>query len=810
MIKNYFKIALRNLTKNRSHAFINILGLAIGVACCILIMLWVTDEVSYDKWNEKYDRIYRTTAEINFGGTHRHYTSVPAPLSAALINEFPEIETSTRFRQMGSSIIFKDANSVYEEEGVRCDSTIFDVFSLKLLQGNPKNALSAPMTMVISEKMAKKFFPNEEPMGQSLKIDNLREYTVNGVVQNTPSNSHFDFDFYLSLTGFEEAEDPMWLSNNFPTYYVLKEGVDPLAFEAKVYPYLMNKYTQPQIETVLGKPYEEFAKTGAFIKYFSQPLSDIHLKSNLEGELGANGSVQYVWLFSLAALFILLIACVNFMNLSTARSMIRAKEIGVRKVLGSMRSNLINQFLIEAILLTALAFLIGLTISNFALPYFNELTGKELTFPFLQLNFWLIILGSIIIVGLIAGSYPAFYLSGFKPIKTLSGKFLNKGGNLNLRNSLVVFQFLIAVFMIIGTLVIKEQLGFIQNKKLGFEREQILILDNCEALREKVFSLKNELLNNPKITNATVSGFLPVPSYRSDSPLCKHSQIQEDNCVSMQMWNIDEDYIPVFSMELVAGRNFSPEMASDSNAIIINESAAKLFGFEDAVGKNIYGDPNFDPQAGKPLPPRQIIGVVKDFHFESLRENIRPLSFWLNPYPGKLSLKVKTEDISGLINEIESDWKEHASGLPLSYRFMDDSFNRIYRSEERISSIFSIFSLLSIFIACLGLFGLATFSVERRIKEIGVRKVLGASTINIIGLLSKDFLKLVIIALIIAIPLAWYFANNWLADFAYQAQIPWWLFAFAGLMAIVIAFLTVSIQSTKAALNNPVNSLRND
>ena len=809
MFKNYFKIAWRNLTTNRSHALINLLGLAIGIACCLLILLWVVDELSYDRWNEKADRTYRIAPEINFGGSHRHYAVAPAPLAEALRADFPEVETAVRFRDYGKSLVKRDVQNFNEPNIIYCDSTLFSVFSLKMVKGNAKTALAPPNTVVINETTAQKYFPNDDPIGKTLTFDNRRDYTVTGIIEDMPANSHFNFDFFVSLTGRQEANDGMWLSNNFQTYYVLREGTDAATFEAKAYPHLMEKYLSPQIEAIIGKSYSELTSTGAFINYHFQALTDIHLQSDLVAEMGPNGSIQYIWIFSTAALFILLIACVNFMNLSTARSAVRAKEIGVRKVLGSMRSHLINQFLLESVVMAALAFSIGLLLAHLALPYYNNLADKTLSLPLTNLPFWSISLLTIVGVGLLAGSYPAFYLSAFKPIKTLSGKFMEKGGNLSLRNGLVVFQFLIAVLLIIGTLVINRQMNFIQNKKLGFERNQVLILDNAESLRSKALTLKKELLNNPKISNATVSGFLPIPSYRSDSPMCKGQKIDDENCVQFQMWNIDEDYIPTLSMELVAGRNFSPDMPTDSNAVIINETAARKLGFEQPIGQKIYGDnQNFNPEEG--MPSKTIIGIVKDFHFESLRQNIGAVSFWLNPYPGFIVLKVDTDNLPDLIADVERKWKAFAPDQPFAYRFMDESFNQVYRSERRISSLFSIFSGLSIFIACLGLFGLAAFATERRTKEIGIRKVLGASAANLVILLSKDFLKLVLIALITAIPIAWYAMNGWLEDFAYAVEIDWWVFVIAGLAAITIAFLTVSFQSVKAALANPVQSLRSE
>ena len=808
MLKNYIKLSWRNLTKNRSHALINLLGLAIGIACCLLIMLWVTDELSFDKWNEKADRIYRVAPEVKFGGTHKQFAVSPPTLAGALRNDFPEVETAVRFRQYGSSMVKRNNQSFNESNIIYCDSTIFDVFSLQMIKGNPKESLTAPNTVVINSSMAQKYFPNENPIGAILKFDNQNDFTVTGVIKDMPENSHFNFDFFVSLTDMKEAQDGLWIANNFQTYYVLREGVDAATFETKAFPFLLDKYIAPQVSQMFGMPFEELEKSGSFIKYHYQPLTDIHLTSDLVAELRPNGNIQYVWTFSLVALFILLIACVNFMNLSTARSSVRAKEIGVRKVLGSLRGSLIQQFLVESVLIAGLAFVIGLVITFIALPYFNNLADKQLSLPFGNIIFWITTIVGVLFIGLLAGSYPAFYLSSFKPIKTLKGNFLDKGGNLNLRNSLVVFQFLIAVLLIVGTLVINQQIHFIQNKKIGFERNQVLILENAETLGDRAFTLKKELLSHSKISQVSVSGYLPVPSNRSESPLCKTQEIREDNCVSIQMWEIDEAYIPTFGMELVAGRNFSPDMPTDSNAVVINETAAKLYGFEDPIGQKIFGGPNFNPQNGEPLETKTIIGVVKDFHYESLRQNISALSMWLNPYSGNLSLKINTDEIPTLLSDIEMSWKKVAPELPFSYRFLDESFNQVYRTETRISSLFSIFSGLSIFIACLGLFGLAAFTTERRFKEIAVRKVLGASATNLVGLLSKDFLKLVVFSLIISIPFAWYLMNQWLADFAYRIDFDWSKVLLAGVIAILIAFVTVSLHTVKAARVNPSENLK--
>ena len=466
MYKNYLKLAFRNLTRNKSNSIINVVGLSIGIACCLLILLWVADELSYDNWNAKADRTYRVASEINFGGSLQTYAVSPAPLAQALINDFPEVEAAVKFRDYGSVLVKRTSENYKEREVLYADSTLFDVFDLELLKGD-KSALTEPNAVVISAAMEAKYFKNEDPLGKTLTIDNQTVLKVTGVIKDIPHNTHFKADFLISLTGAPEANNGIWLSNNFPTYYVLKEGVDHAAFEAKVSPHIMSKYISPQIETMMGVSYDEMIKSGAYINYFYQPLRDIHLHSDLVAELAANGSIQHVWIFLSAAFFILIIACVNFMNLTTARSALRAKEIGMRKVLGSLKQNLVTQFLCESLVLTSVAFVISMIIAQATLPAYNTLANKALAIPYGDPMFWGVSLIGILVVGLLAGSYPAFFLSGFKPIHTLSGRLSSKYGNVNLRNGLVIFQFLIAAILIIGTLGIQKQMNFIQNKRTG-------------------------------------------------------------------------------------------------------------------------------------------------------------------------------------------------------------------------------------------------------------------------------------------------------------------------------------------------------
>lgn len=810
MFKNYFKIAIRNLTRNKSNSVINVLGLSIGIACCLLILLWVHDELSYDNWNSKADRTFRLSAEINFAGSHQTYAVAPAPLASALMQDFPEVESAVRFRDYGSYLVKRDFQNYKERRVLYADSTLFKVFDLKLLNGD-MSALYQPNSVVISESMTKKYFGEEEAMGQTLTFNNDQEYEITAVIEDMPENSHFIADFFLSLTGMQEADNGVWVSHNFPTYFVLKQGTDPDAFLAKMFPHLVEKYIAPQLLTIAGVTYDELLESGAFINYYFQPLRDIHLHSDLVAELAPNGSIQYVWIFLSAALFILLIACVNFMNLTTAHSAMRSKEIGVRKVMGSLKGNLIGQFLCESFLLTFVAFILGLGFAHLALPGYNELASKNLFIPYLQPSFWLVALGGIFVVGVLAGSYPAFYLSSIKPIHTLSGNLSEGKGNASLRNGLVVFQFMIAVVLIVATMGIQKQMAYVQNKKMGFDREQVLILNDAYALGNNTQAYKKQIKELPTVLNATLSGYLPVPSNRSDSPLCKSTEMREDNCVAMQIWDVDEDYIETLGMTLLDGRNFNEKMATDSQSVIINETAARLFGFDEPVGQTIYGNQGFaDPNGPNEMNPVKIIGVVEDFHFESLRENIRALSLVLSPSASSLSVKLASGDPRETIAYLEDKWKEMAPGQPFSYQFMDESFDRMYQKELRVGTIFKLFSGLGIFIACLGLFGLAAFATQRRTREIGIRKVLGASSMGIVSLLSKDFLRLVIFALIIGIPVAWYLMNQWMTNFEYRTEIDVWLFILAGLTAIIIAFATVSFHSFKSAVSNPVESLRTE
>ncbi len=821
MWQNYLKTAWRNLLKNKGFSLINIAGLAIGIACCLLIMLFVVNELSYEKWNPKADRIVRPVSDIRFGGEHFEMSVVSSVVGPDCGAELPEVENWCRFRNYGSYLI-KPANSDQlnqdEHDVLLVDSTFFHLFPVPLLEGDATKCLTQPDAIAISQSAAERYFDSPQAaMGQVLLLQNEERRVITAVFEDIPSNTHFAADFLLSLNGNGEiANGPRYwaMDNNFQTYLLLKEGTNKEDFASKFADYSRAKISLTA-QQIMGTTIEEIEATGQYARYHLQEIPDIHLYSDLSVELAPNGSIQYVWIFSAIALFILLIACINFMNLSTARSSNRAREIGMRKILGSRRAGLIQQFLSESTLIAALAVVLALQLAVLALPWYNELAGQELTMPWASPLFWGALIGTIVMVGLLAGSYPAFFLSAFDALKVLKGEFTGRKKGVGFRSTLVVFQFVTSVTLIIATLLVFKQLNYIQNKSLGFDKSQVLILRNAYALGDQLNAMKENIQQMPAVKQVTLSSFLPVPSARSDNSFSKSRNMNQNDAVNMQTWYIDDDYLETMGIELAQGRNFDENQGTDSTAIILNETAARLFGItpgEDLSGKRVYRpDPDVN---GKPGPDDfweyRVIGIVENFHFSSLRNNIGPLCFVFDPSWGNLSIRYEAAATSSVIAALEKNWKNMAPDQPFDYDFMDEAFNAQYESEQRIGNIVGIFTLLSIFISCLGLFGLASYATEQRTKEIGIRKVLGASVGNIVGLMSRDFLKLVILGVLIAIPLGWWGMSKWLEDFAYRVEIGWWTFALAGLMALIVAFLTISIQSVRAATADPVDSLRSE
>jgi len=807
MIKNYLKTALRNLSKNKFYTTINIIGLAAGLATCLLIFLYVLDELSYDKYNKKAVRIFRVNNEIKFGGNYADLAVAPALMGPTMVKEFPAVQQYTRIKWYGGFLVRKGNQNLREGRVGYGDSTLFDVFTLPMLDGDPRTALKEPHSLVITETIAKKYFDRTDVVGEMMLINDTGNYKITGVIKDIPPQSHFYFDFFVPFIENEDSRSTNWLSENYNTYVVLRQASDAKKLEPELNK-MMDRYVAPELKQVINLSLDDFKKSGGYIRASFTPLTDIHLHSNKIAELWGNGNMQFVYIFSAVAVFILLIACVNFMNLSTARSSNRAKEVGVRKVLGSLRKNLIQQFLTESVLISFIALALAVLMAWLLLPYFNQLSGKSIHVSALtQPSMLASLVALMLAVGLLAGSYPAFFLSAFQPIVVLKGKLAAGFKRSWLRNGLVIFQFFISILLIIGTVVIYTQLNYIRSKDIGFNRKQVLVLNSTDALRDQATTFKNELLQISGVENATLSGFLPVNYNRSNDALFTTPALDQKTAMSSQVWPVDDNYIPTLNMKVIQGRNFSPQFPTDSTAIIINEAAAKFLNTKEILDKKLYRIQDIQT---KKVDVLHVIGVVKDFNFSSLRQVVTPLAFVLKKETSNISVRVSTAKIPSIIAQIENKWKALAPNLPLDYSFMDEQFNQLYTTEQQTGRIFITFAVLAILIACLGLFGLVTYAAEQRTKEIGIRKVLGADVGNIVAMISKDFLRLVVIASVIAFPVAWWAMHKWLQDFAYRVSISWWVFVFAAAMAVIIALLTISFQAIKAAIANPVKSLRTE
>ena len=807
MFKNYLKTAFRNLSKSKFYTSINIVGLAVGLATCLLILLYVKDELSFDKYNTRAERIYRVNNEIKFGNNYFDLAVCASLQGSTMVREIPQVEQYTRIRWYGSFLVKKGSENLQEGRVGYADSTLFDVFTLPVIAGNPKTALKEYHSLVITESIAKKYFDNTEVVGKTMLINDTGNYKITAVIKDIPKQSHFNFDFFVPMMESSGSNEDNWLSENWNTYILLKPNADIKQVEAELNPF-MDRHVGPQLNSVIHQTIDDFKKSGGFIRASLTPLAAIHLHSNKTGELDGNGDAQRVYIFSGIAFLILLIACVNFMNLSTARSSNRAKEVGVRKVLGSLRISLVQQFLTESLVISFIALVISLTVAWLLLPYFNQLAGKEIQSNILfqpDTLFWLVVL--MLIVGLLAGSYPAFFLSAFQPIDVLKGRLAGGFKRSWLRSSLVIFQFFISIALIFGTVVIYGQLNYIHNKDIGFNRNQIITINHTNVLGTQTATFRSELLQISGVQNATMSGFLPVNYNRNNNSYFTSQSLDPTTGMSMQSWLVDENYLPTLDIKLLQGRNFSPSFITDSTAIIINEAAANFLGGKNLLNKKLF---SINDIKTKKLNENHIVGIIRNFNFSSLRDVVTPLALFLGKDNGNISIRIRSTNLPDVIAQVKNKWKAISPSQPFDYSFMDEDFNKLYTTEQRTGQICIAFAVLAIVIACLGLFGLVTYAAEQRLKEIGIRKVLGANVSNIVSMISKDFMKLIGIASLIAFPLAWWAMNRWLQDFAYRIGISWWAFALAGLITLLIALLTICFQAIKAAVANPVNSLRSE
>lgn len=813
MLKNIFKVALRNLFKDRFYSFLNILGLSIGIAASFLIVLYVVDELSYEQSFKDKERIYRVATAANFGdGQLTNIAASSAPMASGFKSQIPEVESITRFQPITLNITQGD--KFYKEDKVMfADSTFFDVFSYEVLEGEPANILVEPNSLVITRSIAIKYFGEEalksgNIIGEILKTDR-GAFGITGILEDFKGNSHIDFDMLVSMSTNQDALNPIWISMNYFTYLKLIPNVEPEVLSDKFRDMIM-QFVVPQVVQYMSFPETELTpeKVDQNFKFYLQPLTDIYLTSNLYAEFSANSNIQYVYIFSAIAIFIIVIACINFMNLATARSAKRAKEVGIRKTLGSTSNKITSQFMLESFIFVFIAMLISLGLTEaFRIP-FNTLAGKDLSFNIFQ-NPWIMymVIGFTLIIGLLAGSYPAFYLTRFNPVDVLKGSISSGKKNSTFRSVLVVIQFIISIGLIVSTLLVYKQMKYIQTRNLGFDKENVIVLKNASRLGEMAQPLKQMLENESEVITASFTTHVPSQGYWSTA-----FKTEDDEATDHILFYgfSDFEYDKLMDFEMKQGRYFSRDFPSDSSAIVINEEAAFALGLsgndcKDAIGK-ILETLNFDGNRIK----IEIVGVVRNFNFKSLHNPIEGMAIRLGSFGDNLAVRVHSGDHRATLEKFESIWKENAPSLPFEYSFLDEDYEQMFVKEARMSSIFTIFSVLAIVIACMGLFGLAAYTAEQRTKEIGIRKAMGASSSSVVGLLTREFTKLVIISFVIAIPISWYLMKQWFAVFAYKTSMGAWPFILAGVIALLIAWFTVSYQSIKAAIANPVDSLRDE
>lgn len=802
MFKNHLRIAWRNIKKDKLFTTIKIGGFAVGIAACLLIALFIGNELSYDTHYQNKNRIYRVVMQGTMAGELLKSVHFQLPFAETLETTFPEvlkagkINTSELFgagrrplRAAGTS------QNNFEEGFIYADQQVFDILELELAEGTPENLLTNPGSVVMTAKKAAKYFPEGNAVGKTVYLDDnsTRPYTVTGVIKEDLSKkTHLDFDFLLAI----EDTNMSWSNTNYFTYLLLDDKADVAALEKKMRS-ILEQYVIPAYkERGRGEEFMEVLKT---LEYKLQPVGDIHLRSDAKmGDGLKHGDIRFVWLFAAIAGFVLLLAVINFINLSTAKSANRAKEVGLKKTVGAFKSHLISQFLTESVIYSLISFVIGVFLAWLLLPTFNTIAAKSIVMPWSVWWFLPIIIVAALFVGIIAGLYPAFYLSAFKPVNVLKGTLSTGSKSGKLRSGLVVVQFTTSVVLIIGTLIIYNQMNFILDKKLGFNKDQVLVIKGTNLLKDNSQSFKERLLGLSDVKAVSISDYLPVEgTKRNGNTFGAISNGRQEVSVPAQIWRVDHDYINTLGLQLKEGRGFSKDFASDSSAIVINSTMAKELGFEDPIGKRINNGEDWT-----------IIGVVEDFHFKNLKEDIAPVSLVIGDSPSMVSVKLSSSEAANAIRDIQTIWQQYVPQQAFEYTFLDQEFAHMHDDVQRMGKIFNSFALFAIFVACLGLFALSAFLVEQRKKEISIRLVLGAPFKSIYQLLTMDFMKLILLSIIIAIPIGWYMMDRWLEDFAYRIHISWGTFMLAGLLALLIALLTVSFQSIRAALTNPAKTLR--
>jgi len=802
MLKNYFKLALRNLRRNRVFTAINIFGLAVGLAACLLIAAWVRDERSYDRYAYRSKDIYR----VNLGVTTSalsEYPMVDIAVGPGMAATYPEIETFTRFNNLGDAYI-QAGTRQFKESNLACvDSNFFEVFTVPFLEGDVHSALLRPNSLVVSKAFATKYFGSASALGKTVELSNYGVCTITGVIEKIPDAAHFHREAFLSWSTRHFTQNS-WTNINFFTYLRLRPDADPRKLEAQ-FPDLVAKYCVPEISRDMGVPMSEARKAANSFVFSLTPLQDIHLHSNTKYELEANGSSLYVLIFSALAVFILLLACANFTNLSTAGAAARGKEVGIRKVMGSVKRQLIAQFLTESVLLTVFSMVLAFGLAVAVLPFFNQVSGKHFSYwVFFNVQALVAAIALTLLVGMAAGLYPAFFLSSFEPIKVLKGALTGSRRSL-LRSGLVVFQFVVSIALIVATLVVYRQLNYMQERRLGYDPKQIIYIQDAFLLDNNQAAFRQELLGDKRVANASISWCVPGSGVMNGTEVYPKSAANDGHGeIHANIYRIDYNYVPTLGLEIVRGRNFSRDFPTDTaGGVLINETAANDLGWGhiDPTGKVIMRSGQIE---------YKVVGVVKDFHYVSVKQKIAPLMLLLGGNEGGVLVKVNTADVSAFLADTRQRWAAFNAKGPFSYYFLDDRFARLYTAEQRTGRLFTSFTFIAILIAGLGLFGLAAYMAEQRTKEIGIRKVLGATVSSVLVLVSKEFLLLVGLAFLIAAPMTWWAMSKWLQEFAYRTPVSWWIFPAAGVLALLIAVLTISFQTIKAARANPIRALRSE